>query len=258
MSDFFSISGLTKQFGGVVAVSDLSMTVKEHEILGIIGPNGAGKSTLLNMIAGFYPQTAGRIEFKGERIDALPSFARSHRSIARTFQRPMVFPNLTALDCVASAQIGKTESGVRDALFRRRIEARGKRARVENAAAILERVGLLDHKDSLASNLSHGDQMLLQLAVAVSNDPELLLLDEPGSGLNPSELEQLKGVISGFNEAGMTILLVEHRMELVMTLCHRIVVLNKGEKIAEGTCQMIQNNPDVIEAYLGTRGKARA
>ncbi|MCL5734166.1 MAG: ABC transporter ATP-binding protein [Actinobacteria bacterium] len=253
MTDFFRVSNLTKNFGGVVAISDVSLVVREHEILGIIGPNGAGKSTLLNIVAGFYPQTAGTVELKGERLDGLQSFERAHRRIARTFQRPMVFPNLTAQQCVASAQIGKRMPAMREALFLRRHVASDKRQRMANAAAILTRVGLLERIDALASNLSHGDQMLLQLAVAVSNEPELLLLDEPASGLNPTELEKLRVVIQGFNEEGVTIMMVEHRMELVMSLCHRIVVLNKGEQIAEGTCTEIQNNPHVIEAYLGTR-----
>jgi branched-chain amino acid transport system ATP-binding protein len=243
--------GIRKQFGGLVAVKDLDLTVNESEILGLIGPNGAGKSTMLNVISGAYPATAGTMSFRGRDISSLKGHQRAALGIARIFQASTLFMSLSALDNVFHAcHLGYGTAGWQRALRTRASRHEESRLR-EKAAQILDSMGLASVGSELACNLPHGHQRVLSVCVALATDPTLLLLDEPVAGMNPTETRTMGGLIRSLRDSGITILLVEHDMRTVMGLCDRLVVLNFGEKIAEGTPREIQTNPVVVEAYLG-------
>ncbi len=239
---------LSRHFGGVKAVDGLDLTVRKGEILGLIGPNGSGKSTTVNLIAGLYAPTTGTLAFEGRDIGALAPHRRAELGIARTFQNIRLFAQLTVWQNLWAAEIVRERgwSG-----FKRRWLAGANAAR-ESAEAMLVFSGLADKRDMLAGNLAFGEQRRLELARAAASGAPLLLLDEPAAGMNAEEIDELDERIRRLREQGRTILLIEHHMELVMEVCDRVVVLNFGRKIAEGTPAEVQGDAQVRAAYLGS------
>ena len=244
------VDRLTRRFGGLSAVSDLSFAVEEGEIRGLIGPNGAGKTTTFNVITGFYRPTGGRILYRGEVISGLSTNQIAKRGLVRTFQHTTLFQEFTAfknvlVGCHLHARVNPLSAvfGAGHAA-ERRIEDR--------AREILAFMGLTERRNELAAELPHGLQRALGMAVALAADPKLLLLDEPFTGMNPEETRRMMELVRRVRERGVTLLLVEHDMQAVMGLCDRITVLNFGGLLTEGTPEQVRNDPDVIEAYLGT------
>lgn len=246
-----SVEGVTIRFGGVVALDRVRFEVARGQICGLIGPNGAGKTSLFNCISRLYDPHAGSIRFDGQLLEQVPRHAIAALGIARTFQNIRLFPNMTAMENVMVARHSRTRSEFFSTLFMTRA-FRAEEQEMERAAReLLARVGLLDRGNALAKNLPYGEQRRLEIARALALDPKLLLLDEPTAGMNPSESEELMRFVQGIQQRGVTILLIEHQMRVVMNLCHRVVVLDYGEKIADGTPSEIQRNTAVIQAYLG-------
>jgi branched-chain amino acid transport system ATP-binding protein len=243
---------LTKYFGGLAAVNELDLQVKRGEILGLIGPNGAGKTTVFNMISGAFSPTSGQIMFQGKNISGLKPHVITEAGIARTFQLTTVFRDLTVLENVLVGRHLYTKIGFWSALFRAPVTRSEERKALEKASEILEFMGLAPLQYELAKNLPHGHLRALGIAVSLAAEPELLLLDEPMTGMNPEETRMMMGIIDKIRGTGIHVLLVEHDMKAVMGLCDRIVVLNYGSKIAEGLPEEIKKNKDVIEAYLGS------
>ncbi|HEX9182667.1 MAG TPA: ABC transporter ATP-binding protein [Burkholderiales bacterium] len=243
---------LSRHFGGVRAVDGLDLKVEEGQIFGLIGPNGSGKSTTVNVITGLFPPTAGAILFRGQDIAALPTHRRLRAGIARTFQNIRLFGQLSVWQNLWVAQ-NSAEDQARQGFFARWLG--GQRGVREEIRQLLEFSGLAHKQDELASNLAFGEQRRLELARAMAAKPRLLLLDEPAAGMNSEEIGQLRERILRLRERGVTILLVEHVMELVMGVTDRIAVLNFGQKIAEGSPTEIQAHPAVRKAYLGGEGK---
>jgi branched-chain amino acid transport system ATP-binding protein len=241
-----------KSFGGLMAVNDMSLEVASGTITGLIGPNGAGKTTFFNLISGLYKADAGTIFFNGERIDHLPPHKVFHKGICRTFQITRELKMMTVLEnlmLVPSDQIGENLLGTW--LMPRRVRAQERESR-DKALEVLEFVNLIDLKDEYADNLSAGQKRLLELARTMMADPQLLLLDEPGAGVNPTLLKQLVKYIQRLAfERGITIFLIEHDMDLVMNTCDPVIVMNTGEKLTEGPPEEIRRDKRVLEAYLG-------
>lgn len=252
--------GLTKWFGGLCAVKNVDFEMHRGEILGLIGPNGAGKTTLINLITGYYAPQSGSILYQGRNIAGSKPHAINNMGIARTFQIVRVFPKLTALDNVRSGLVDrKGRSPVRvafDSIWRPQDAQMTGRAGEARAEELLDFVGLGPYRDELAENLPYAYCKRLEMARALATEPRVLLLDEPSAGLNPKEQNDQIAIIRKINARGITILIVEHVMKVIMDISTRIMVLHYGEKIAEGVPEEIYKNPKVVEAYLG--GEAHA
>ncbi|MFJ7943666.1 ABC transporter ATP-binding protein [Streptomyces sp. NPDC096354] len=244
-------SGVTMRFGGLTAVRNVDLTVNAGEIVGLIGPNGAGKTTFFNCLTGLYVPTEGKVSYKGTVLPPKPHLV-TQAGIARTFQNIRLFPNMTVLENVLVGRHTRTKEGLWSALLRLPGFTKAENASRERAMELLEFIGLQTKADHLARNLPYGDQRKLEIARALASDPGLLLLDEPTAGMNPQETRVTEELIFAIRDQGIAVLVIEHDMRFIFNLCDRVAVLVQGEKLVEGTSDVVQSDERVVAAYLGT------
>ncbi len=248
---YLAIENLKMQFGGLVAVNDVSIHVEKGEIHGLIGPNGSGKTTIFNVLSGFYKPTSGTITFEGRKISGLPAYQITAAGFARTFQNLRLFSSMTVLDNVMVGMGPHAKTNTMQAIFNPVAIRHEETDFVDRAMKLLDLVEIKEFASYDATSLPYGNQRRLEIARALATDPKVLLLDEPAAGLNDIETEQLRDILLKIHDSGVTLFIVEHDMKLVMSICEIISVLDYGKKIAEGPSSVVRTDPVVIEAYLG-------